>query len=338
MKDYYKILEVDKKSSQKEIKKAYRKLAQKYHPDKNKGDKTSESKFKEVAEAYEILGNEEKRKQYDSGGNSIFGGVDLNDFMNMNFGGFNINDNFAKKRTRKGQSLRINLTVTLKELYNQTNKTITYKKYVACDDCNGKGGQQITCNKCNGTGIIRNNIRHGNTLFQNEAYCDKCGGEGIILTNLCESCDGGVLLKDETIDINLVSEIVNNSQTIVQGKGNAPKYGGINGDLHVTFTVKEHEIFTRLNEFNLSMILDVSYTDLVLGNKKIIKLLDDKKIKIEIKPNTQLSEHLKIKNKGLYNSYLNANGYIIIILNLVIPKELTNKEIKLLKKLKQLNH
>lgn len=327
MKDYYKILEVKKTATDAEIKKSYRELAKKYHPDKNPDNPTAETKFKEISDAYETLSDKAKRNEYDNP--QMFGNP---------FGGFN--DFFGqrpRRNVRIGDNLRIFLNVTLKEIFNKDKKTVSYKRNVVCDDCNGTGGEQIMCTHCNGMGVVMTQQRMGNMVIQNEVECPHCSGNGVIITDKCNSCNGdGIIRKDDTIDIDLISDIVNNSQSQINNKGNAPKFGGITGNLFIVFKVEKDDIFERLSASNLQYNLNITYPELILGTTKEIILLDDTKIKITIQPNSTLNTKLKIKNKGMVGSY-GVNGDLYIKLNLLIPSTTTQKEQRLLKALQKLS-
>jgi len=329
MKNYYNILGVDKNSTASEIKKAYRKLAMKYHPDKNQGDKSAEDKFKDISEAYEILSNADKRKKYDNPFHNNFD--NFNPFENNPFGGFR-----QRQNIRIGRNLRLQLIISLKDIYVGTKKTIKYKRKINCNSCDGNGGDQTTCSSCNGNGVTLEVKQHGNMIFQQETICSSCNGSGIIITNKCNSCNGhGVVEQEETIDIDLVPDIVNHSQMNLQHNGDYPDNGGVPGNLVVSFVVTNDSKFIRVGKLDLECNIDITYPELILGTNKQLTLLDDTNIDIKIPPHTQLNK-LKLSGKGIkYNNFI---GDLYIKLNLIVPKEINKKEQLLLKGLKKINH
>jgi molecular chaperone DnaJ len=343
----YEILSVSKDASQEEIKKAYRKLALQYHPDKNPDNKEAEEKFKEVANAYEILSDLDKKAKYDSGG-----------FNNVNYeGGFNnAQDIFAKygnmfnngffagqrQQVRRGGDIRIKFKLTLEEINTGVIKTIKVNKHINCPTCQGSGlepdGSMITCDKCNGKGQI---VNVQNKLFgtmHTITTCDKCGGEGQIPNKPCKNCNGyGVVEGTDTLDISIPAGIYNDLQLTIEGKGNEIGRKGIPGNLLVLFDEYEHSNFIR-NGMNLIHEHTISVPDAMLGTSLIIPTLDGK-IKIQVKSGTQPNSLLTVKGKGLPNiSDPNIKGDLIININVWIPTELNDEDKKLVENLKTIKN
>lgn len=358
--DYYEVLEVSRNASAEEIKKAYRKKALKYHPDKNPGDKEAENKFKEAAEAYEVLGNAEKRQRYDQFGHAGVGGASGSGFggggMTMEdifshfgdifgggfgsfggFGGFG-GSSRGSQRVNKGSNLRVKVKLTLKEIANGVEKKIKVKKYVACEYCNGTGAENgtaySTCSTCGGTGRV---TRVANTLLgqmQTRSTCPTCGGEGKTITKKCPHCNGdGVIRKEEIITINIPAGVEEGMQLSVSGKGNAARRGGINGDLLVHIEEEKHPELTR-DGSNLIYNLQLSVPDAILGTAAEIPTVEGK-VKVKIEPGTQPGKILRLRGKGLpeVNSY--HQGDLLVRINVWIPADLSKDERKLMEKMKE---
>jgi molecular chaperone DnaJ len=358
--DYYEVLEVTRNASAEEIKKAYRKKALKYHPDKNPGDKEAENKFKEAAEAYEVLGNAEKRQRYDQFGHAGVGGASGSGFggggMTMEdifshfgdifgggfgsfggFGGFG-GSSRGSQRVNKGSNLRVKVKLTLKEIANGVEKKIKVKKYVACEYCNGTGAENgtaySTCSTCGGTGRV---TRVANTLLgqmQTRSTCPTCGGEGKTITKKCPHCNGdGVIRKEEIITINIPAGVEEGMQLSVSGKGNAARRGGINGDLLVHIEEEKHPELTR-DGSNLIYNLQLSVPDAILGTAAEIPTVEGK-VKMKIEPGTQPGKILRLRGKGLpeVNSY--HQGDLLVRINVWIPADLSKDERKLMEKMKE---
>ena len=258
--DYYDVLGVSKGASETEIKKAYRKMAIKYHPDKNEGNKQAEDKFKEAAEAYEVLSNPEKKSRYDQfghaglggGAGGFGGGMSMDDIFSQFgdiFGGSNPFESFfggggrsRGRRVNRGSNLRIKVALTLEEIATGIEKTIRVNKLIACNDCNGSGGSLSTCSMCNGSGQV---TRVANTILgsmQTSSPCPSCGGQGQTVTNKCNSCIGdGVIKNPETITVEIPAGVEDGMQLSVSGKGNMGARGGIAGDLIVV--IEEEHVF-----------------------------------------------------------------------------------------------
>lgn len=356
--DYYEILGVSKNATEAELKKAYRQLAIKYHPDKNPGDKAAEEKFKEAAEAYEVLSNPEKRQRYNQfghagvggaagGGNGFGGSMSMDDifehfgsvFEGSGFEGFfGGNRRQQRGQGRKGSNLRIKVALTLEEVANGCEKKIKVHKQSRCTTCSGSGAQGSsgfnTCSTCQGRGQVN---RVSNTIFgqmQTASICPTCEGEGQIITNKCKSCYGsGTRPSEETISINIPAGVAEGMQLNVGGKGNAGERGGMAGDLFVLIEEIEHAQLKRDNH-NLIYDLYISITDAALGVQLEVPTITGK-ARIKIEPGTQAGKVLRLKGKGMpvVNSY--QHGDQLINVNVWTPQNLTSEERKVLEKLGQ---
>ncbi len=353
-KDYYEILEVSRDASKDEIKKAYRKQALKYHPDRNPGNKEAENKFKDAAEAYEVLGDDEKRSRYDryghagvegpAGGGGFSNIEDIfehfGDIFGGHFGGFGFGGSNSSRRQRvnKGQNLRVKVKLTLEEISTGVEKKIKVNKYVPCNVCRGtgsaEGSSQNTCPTCRGSGMV---TRVTNTFLgqmQTSTTCPNCGGEGKVIVHKCSNCRGeGIVKDDEIITINVPGGVAEGMQMTVSGKGNAARRGGINGDLIVIFTEEKHpELLRDGNDLYYSLF--VSFPDAALGAAVEIPTLDGK-VKIKLEPGTQPGKLLRLKGKGLpeVNSY--GKGDLLVHVNVWVPKTLSKEEKKTIEKMNE---
>lgn len=350
--DYYEVLGVTRNSSAEEIKKAYRKLAIKYHPDKNPGDKDAEEQFKEAAEAYEVLSNPEKKGRYDqfghSGNASGFGGggMNMDDIFSHfgdifggafgGFGGFGQSQSRGGRRVNRGSNIRIKVKVNLQEIANGCEKKLKVNKMVGCTTCSGTGAERAsdfsTCSTCRGTGHV---TRVTNTILgqmQTTSTCPTCDGEGKVITNKCKTCYGEGLVKgEEVIKINLPAGVEEGMQLSVSGKGNAAKRGGIPGDLIVVIEEVEDE-FLKRDGNNLHYEHYISISDAILGCSAEIPTIEGK-AKIKIDPGTQPGKILRLKGKGLQgiNSY--GKGDILVNINVWIPQNISKEEEKTIEKL-----
>ena len=331
--DYYEVLGLSKDASAEEIKKAYRKLAIKYHPDKNQGDKTAEEKFKEIAEAYAVLGDEQKRAKYDRfghdaermggfGGGDPFGfggGIDLlealRQFMEQGFGGFG--DIFGGGRSggsrrssrRKGGDLQIRLKLDLEEIATGTAKKIKVNKKINCDTCNGSGSAKysktVTCPMCKGSGEVRNVSQSLFGQFVNISTCQRCSGEGQIIENPCHSCNGeGRINGAKTIEVNIPAGVKTGNYIPLNGEGHAGLRNGPPGDLIVHIEEKPHKIFDRRGD-DVILVLPVSFPDAALGASIEIPTLTGK-AKLSVAPGTQSGKILRMRSKGI--PHLNGAG------------------------------
>ncbi|WP_113662587.1 molecular chaperone DnaJ [Pedobacter nanyangensis] len=359
--DYYDVLGVAKSASAEEIKKAYRKLAIKYHPDKNPDDKSAEDKFKEAAEAYEVLSSPEKKQRYDQFGHAGVGGAAGGGYGG---GGMNMEDIFSQfgdifggggspfdsffgggqsrggggRRVAKGSNLRIKVKLTLDEIAKGAEKKIKVNKQISCKACDGTGAKDkssvSTCKTCGGSGSVR---RVTNTILgqmQTTATCPTCHGSGQQITAKCNVCHGdGTVRGEETISINIPAGVSEGMQLSMAGKGNAAPNGGIPGDLIILIEELPHETLKREGN-NIVYDLHISIPDAALGASVEVPTIDGK-AKIKIEPGTQSGKLLRLKGKGIpeVNSY--HRGDQIIHVNIWTPKALNSEERALLEKLKE---
>ncbi|MCS6967364.1 MAG: molecular chaperone DnaJ [Cytophagales bacterium] len=349
--DYYDILGVDRNATPEEIKKAYRRTAIKYHPDKNPGDKEAEEKFKEAAEAYEVLSDPEKRARYDryghEGVNSSFsGGVTVEDIFSS-FGSIfedTIFGDFFGSRTggsrssrRKGTNLRIKLKLTLQEIAHGVEKKVKVRRQVACSSCNGTGAKNgvsfSNCYSCNGTGQVRKIVNTMLGQMVSTSTCPACGGEGKTINERCLSCAGnGTISEDEVITIKVPAGVEDGMQLQMNGKGNFPPRGGVPGDLLIVIEEEENPLFKR-EGIHLHYDLYVSFIDVALGTTLEVPTIDGK-AKIEIAPGTQSGKVLRLKGKGIKELNGPNVGDQIIHVNVWTPQNLTKEEKALLEKLR----
>lgn len=348
--DYYEILGVSKSADKNEIKKAYRKIALQYHPDKNPGDKEAEEKFKEAAEAYEVLSNEEKRAKYDRFGHSAFdgaggfsgGGMSMDDifshfgdiFGNFGFGGFG-GGSSRGRRVNKGANLRVKVKLNLKEILNGTTKKIKVQKQVECTYCSGTGAEGNsfeTCSTCKGSGQV---IRVQNTILgqmQSSSTCPTCRGEGKIIKNKCKHCYGeGTIKGEEVVQVNVPAGVAEGMQMKVSGKGSAARRGGVNGDLIIVFEEEQHPELIR-DEEDLLYNLYITFPEAALGTSVEIPTIESK-VKIKIGAGTQAGKVLRLRGKGLpsYGSY--GKGDLLVKVNVWVPQNIDKEEKKILEKL-----
>jgi molecular chaperone DnaJ len=350
--DYYEVLGVSKNAGEDEIKKAYRKLAIKYHPDKNPDDKAAEDKFKEAAEAYEILSNAEKRQRFDQFGHAGvggsagggFGGMNMDDIFSQfgdifggAFGGFGGGGAQRGRRVNRGTNLRVKVKLALKDIANGVEKKIKVNKQVSCKTCAGSGaknGNYDTCRQCNGSGVITRVQQTILGAMQTQSTCSACNGEGRIIRDKCVSCHGdGVVREEEVISINIPAGVAEGMQLSMQGKGNAAPRGGINGDLLIVVEEEEHPELKREGNHVLYS-LNVSFPDAALGITVEIPTIEAK-AKIKIEPGTQSGKVLRLKGKGLpdVNSY--GRGDQLVEISIFTPTHLSAEEKKQLEAMRE---
>jgi molecular chaperone DnaJ len=360
--DYYEVLGVAKSASDEEIKKAYRKKAIQYHPDKNPGDKASEEKFKEAAEAYEVLSNAEKRQRYDQFGHAGVGSAANGGFSG---GGFSMEDIFSQfgdifgghfggggfsgfggfggssrggQRVNKGSNLRVRVKLNLTEIAKGAEKKIKVRKAVACSHCNGTGADggnaYSTCNTCRGTGAV---TRISNTILgrmQTQSVCPDCQGEGKIITRKCTYCNGdGIIQQEEVIKINIPAGVADGMQLSMSGKGNAARHGGINGDLLIVIEEELHPELIR-DENDLIFNLLLSFSTAALGGTVEIPTIDGR-VKVKIEPGTQPGKVLRLRGKGLPSINQYGTGDILVNISVYVPESLSRDERKTIEKLEE---
>lgn len=357
--DYYEVLGVSKSATPDEIKKAYRKKAMEFHPDRNPGNKEAEDKFKEAAEAYDVLSNPDKKSRYDQfghaglNGSAGAGGFDASDlgsifehFGNIFGGGFGggFSDIFGggfgsgrgRKVVRRGQDIRVNVKLTLEEIAKGVTKKIKIPKQVPCTECGGTGAKDkssiSTCPTCKGTGQVVQQQRSMFGIIQQATVCPQCHGSGEIIKDKCTHCHGtGTVKGEEVVEIKIPAGVMHGMQLRERGKGNAAPNGGENGDLLVAINEIEHERFERDGN-NLYLNYFISFPQAVMGAEVEIPLLEGK-AKVKLHAGTQSGQVLRLQGKGLpeVNSY--AVGDLIVNVNVWVPKSLTKEEKAMMEKL-----
>ncbi len=360
--DYYEVLGVDKKASADEIKKAYRKKAIQYHPDKNPGDKEAEEKFKEAAEAYDVLSNPEKRARYDQFGHAgvsgaagnggpfggFSGGMSMDDIFSMfgdifgghggfggGFGGFG-GDGGAQQRRYRGSDLRVKVKLNLKEISTGVEKKFKLKKYVPCSHCHGTGaegnGGTETCPTCNGSGTV---IRKQQTILgtmQTRSTCPTCGGEGKIIKNKCKECGGeGIVYGEEVVTVKIPAGVAEGMQLSMSGKGNAGKHNGIPGDLLILIEEEADKELIR-DENDLIYNLLLSFPTAALGGSVEIPTIDGK-VKVKIESGTQPGKVLRLRDKGLPSVNGYGTGDLLVNISVYVPETLSKDEKKQLEEM-----
>ena len=356
--DYYEILGISKSSTADEIKKSYRKVAMQYHPDRNPGDKSAEEKFKEAAEAYEVLSNSDKRAQYDrfghaatsngrggfNGGSGMnmddifsqFGDVFGDDIFGSFFGGRRGGGGSSRSHGIRGSNLRIKIKLTYEEIAKGVNKNVKVKKHVPCSTCHGSGakdkGSVQTCGTCGGSGQVR---RVSNTFLgqmQTVTTCPTCNGEGSTITSKCVACKGeGRVFGEEVVSIDIPAGVQEGMQLSVSGKGNAGERGGSAGDLIILIEEEAHPDLQR-DGLNVAFDLHISFTDAVFGTQVEVPTIDGK-AKIRIPVGTQSGKIFRLKGKGFpsVNSY--EKGDQLIHVNVWTPQQVSAEEKAILEKL-----
>jgi len=354
--DYYEVLEVSKSASAEEIKKAYRKKALQYHPDKNPGDKAAEEKFKEAAEAYEVLSDPQKRQRYDQFGHAGVGGASgggfgmsmedifahFGDIFGSGFGGHfsNFRDftgfGGSGSRQQRGADLRVKVKLNLQEIASGVEKKIKVNKYTACSQCHGSGAADSssikTCSTCRGAGYVTQMQRTILGTMQTQSVCPACGGEGKTIVKRCPHCNGeGIVRQEEVISINIPAGVAGGMQLSLSGKGNAARRGGINGDLLVVIEELEHPDLLR-DENDLIYNLLIPFTTAALGGTVEVPTIDGR-VKVKIEQGTQPGKILRLRGKGLPDVNRYGHGDLLVHIGIYVPEKLSKDEQKLLEKL-----
>ena len=352
--DYYEVLGVSKGATADEIKRAFRKLAKKYHPDVSK-EPDAEEKFKEAQEAYAVLSDESKRAQYDQYGHAAFEGMNGGagfDFSDFDFsdifdgifgGGFSSFGGFGNRRTnrnsqaRDGNDMLMRINLTFDEAIFGTKKSIKVDVNERCDKCNGKGGfDSHTCKTCHGRGVV---TREQHTIlgsFMSQSSCPDCHGKGTTFDRVCNSCHGnGTVRKNKNIDVKIPAGVDSGSRLRLAGKGDSGVNGGADGDLYLEFAVKDHPLFVR-DEYDIYLELPITITDAVLGAKVEVPTLYGN-VKLNIPSGSCSGDKLRIKDKGVTHINSSAKGDMYILLNVSIPKKIDKKQKKLFEDLSKTN-
>ena len=359
--DYYEVLGVEKNASADEIKKAYRKKAIQYHPDRNPGNKEAEEKFKEAAEAYEVLSNPDKRARYDQFGHAgvsgaagnggpfggFSGGMSMDDIFSMfgdifgghggfgGFGGFGGGGSSQQRRYR-GSDLRVKVKLTLKEISTGVEKKFKLKKYVPCPHCHGSGAEGTggveTCPTCKGTGSV---IRNQQTILgtmQTRTTCPTCGGEGHTIKNKCKECGGeGNVYGEEVVTVKIPKGVAEGMQLSMSGKGNAGKHNGVAGDLLILIEEEPDKELIR-DENDLIYNLLLNFPTAALGGTVEIPTIDGR-VKVKIEPGTQPGKVLRLRNKGLPSVNGYGTGDLLVNVSIYVPETLSKEEKKMLEEL-----
>ena len=363
--DYYEVLGVDKSASEDEIKKAYRKIAIKYHPDRNPGNKEAEEKFKEAAEAYDVLHDPQKRQQYDQfgfngpgagfGGGGFGGGASMNmdDIFSMfgdifgghagfggGFGGFGGGGRQARPQQHRGNDLRLKVRLTLSEVATGVTKKFKVKKDITCSHCNGSGAEagsgMETCQTCHGSGVITHTTQSIFGMMQTQGVCPTCGGEGKVIKNKCKECGGtGVVKGEEVVEINIPAGVAEGMIVNVPGKGNAGRRNGINGDIQVLIEEEPNDTFVRDGN-NLIYNLLLDFPTAALGGEVEVPTISGGKVRMKVEPGTQPGKTLRLRGKGLpaVQGYGRGNGDLIVNISVYVPKTLSRDERKAIEAMK----
>lgn len=353
--DYYEVMGVPKNATDAEIKKAYRKLAKKYHPDLNPGDKNAEVKFKEVNEAYEVLSDKDKRARYDqfgqagvdpsfgggAGGSPFNGGINIDDIFNSVFDGFDFGGfGFGGGRRanpntpRRGSDGQATIVISFEEAAKGCKKTVHYEQVESCSDCHGTGTKDGTkpkaCPQCGGSGQVRVSQRTPFGVVQTARNCDRCGGSGKVIDNPCTTCGGsGRVKQKKTIEISIPAGIDNEQILNVSGRGNAGLNGGPSGDLHVYVSVRPHPIFERRGN-DVWCEMPITFTQAALGAEVIVPTIDGK-VEYQVHAGTQPGDVFKLRGKGIPRLSGHGRGDQYVRMAIEVPKNLSQKQKDLLK-------
>lgn len=357
--DYYEVLGVSKNASADEIKKAYKKLAIKYHPDRNPGDKEAEEKFKEAAEAYDVLHDEQKRQQYDQfgfngpagGGFGGFnaGGMNMDDIFSMfgdifggrrGFGGFGCGGS-RRPQKQRGSDLRLKVRLSLSEVSTGVNKKFKVRKDVACSACHGSGAEagsgNETCPTCHGSGVITHTTQSIFGMMQTQGVCPTCNGSGNVIKNKCKSCHGsGIVKGEEVVEINIPAGVAEGMVVNVPGKGNAAPNNGVNGDIQVFIEEEDNDTFVRDGN-NLIYNLLLDFPTATLGGDVEIPTIQGTRLRVKIEPGTQPGKTLRLRGKGLpaVQGYGRGNGDLVVNISVYVPKTLSRDEREAIEKFKK---
>lgn len=361
--DYYEILGVDRNVSDEDLKKAYKKVALKYHPDRNPGDKEAEEKFKEAAEAYDVLHDPQKRQAYDRfghdglngaggfGGGFSGGGMNMEDIFSAfgdifgsgfggSFGGgFGRGGSQRGKRVYKGADLRVRLSLTLEEIATGVTRKIKVKKSIQCPDCHGNGAangaQPETCSHCHGTGYVITTRQSMFGMMQMQQECPVCHGEGSIIKNKCKKCGGdGIIQGEEVVELNIPAGVADGMVINISGKGNAAPRNGVPGDIKVVIAEEPHNLFIR-DEQDLIYNLLLSVNQAILGDTVEIPLISGSKARVKIEPGTQPGKVLRLRGKGLpaIQGYGYGMGDLVVKISVYIPEKVNDQERKIISEL-----
>ena len=361
--DYYEVLGVDKNASEEDIKKAYRKIAIKYHPDRNPGSKEAEEKFKEAAESYDVLHDPQKRQQYDQFG---FDGP-MGGFGGFNGGGFSMDDIFSmfgdvfggrggfsgfggfggggrQPAQHRGSDLRLKVRLSLQEVATGVTKKFKVRKDVTCSHCHGTGAEDgsgtETCPTCHGSGVVTRTTQSLFGMMQTQSVCPTCQGEGKIIKNKCHECHGtGIVKGDEVVEIKIPAGVAEGMVVNVPGKGNAAIHNGIPGNIQVFIEEEPNSTFVR-DGSNLIYNLLLDFPTAALGGTAEIPTVDGSKVKIKIEPGTQPGKTLRLRDKGLreVQGYGRDTGDLIVNISIYVPKELSKDEKKALEEMQKSDH
>lgn len=349
--DYYEVLGVDKNASEQDIKRAFRKLAKKYHPDVST-EPDAEEKFKEAQEAYAVLSDPQKKQKYDQYGHAAFDGMnggagfDFSDFdfsdifdglFGSSFGGFSSFGRRGSNHARKGADKLMRFDITFEEAAFGTTKTINLDLNEKCSKCNGKGGTgEKSCASCHGTGTITQEQRTILGSFMSQTTCPTCHGKGVTYEKSCTSCHGsGNIKKNTDVSVKVPAGVDSGSRLRLSNKGEPGSNGGPNGDLYLEFYVKDHEIFIR-DDYDIYLELPITITDAVLGCKKEVPTLYGN-VKLNIPAGSQNGDKHRLKGKGITHVNSSIKGNMYIILNIIIPNKLDRKQKKLFEDLSKTN-
>ena len=350
--DYYDVLGVNKSATPDQIKSAYRKLAVKHHPDKNRGDKAAEEKFKEASEAYHVLSNAERKQSYDNfghaafenggGGRGGFGNFDFSssfsdifeDFFGDGFGG----GRRSRRTNNRGSDLRYDLSITLEEAFTGKKQDIKFSTSEKCDECKGSGSKPGhnagSCSMCDGHGQVRSS----QGFFTVQQTCPQCSGSGEMITNPCNSCGGqGKKQASKRLSVSIPKGVDDGTRIRLSGKGEAGSRGAGNGDLYLFINVYSHDLFKRSDE-NLFFECPISIADAALGTSIEIPTIDGGKAKIKIPPGTQSGKQFRLKSKGM--PFMRGNGFgdLYVQVNTEVPVSLNKEQKELLEKFREIEN